>query len=169
MDGDGLCLTTDVDIFLSHMNNARYVRELDFARSFFYDRCGIFREIKKNGGKLVQGATAIRYRRPMPVFALYKITTELIYWDDKNIYTQHEFVKLSDKFVHATVLSKQSIVGSAIHVPDIIEQIEPGAIRFELSEELSLWMKSLSESSLKFKRLREEELNVDTTAFLQDP
>lgn len=36
----GLCTTQDVDIFIRHMNNARYVRELDFARFHFYALTG---------------------------------------------------------------------------------------------------------------------------------
>ena len=37
----GLCWTTDIDYFL-HMNNGRYLREMDFGRFNFYFRTGLF-------------------------------------------------------------------------------------------------------------------------------
>jgi hypothetical protein len=46
----GLCTTQDVDIFIRHMNNARYLRELDFARFHYYGLTGIYAAIKKHGG-----------------------------------------------------------------------------------------------------------------------
>ena len=35
----GICWTTDIDYFL-HMNNGRYLREMDFGRFNFYFRTG---------------------------------------------------------------------------------------------------------------------------------
>lgn len=59
------------------MNNARYLRELDFARFLYYDRSGIYGEISAKGGGAVQGASTIRYRRPLPLFTPYKVTTKV--------------------------------------------------------------------------------------------
>ena len=59
------------------MNNARYVRELDFARSSYYDRSGIFAEIRRRKATVVQGATSIRYRRPIGIFMVFKIITQV--------------------------------------------------------------------------------------------
>lgn len=73
----GLCTTQDVDIFFKHMNNARYVRELDFARFHFYDRTGIYEEIVKVKGHVLQTASNIRYRRTIPLLNAYKITTKV--------------------------------------------------------------------------------------------
>lgn len=73
----GLCTSNDVDVFIRHMNNARYLRELDFARFHFYARTGIFFHLKKIGGGAVQGASNIRYRRTIPIFTTYKVTTKV--------------------------------------------------------------------------------------------
>lgn len=73
----GICFTQDVDLVLKHMNNARYLRELDFARFYFYDRSGIYTAIAKRGGGAVQGASTIRYRRAIPIFMPYKVTTKV--------------------------------------------------------------------------------------------
>lgn len=73
----GICTTQDVDIFIRHMNNARYLRELDFARFHFYVLNGVYGAIKKNGGGAVQGASSVRYRRTIPIFNTYKIETRV--------------------------------------------------------------------------------------------
>ncbi|KAF4522380.1 hypothetical protein B566_EDAN012962 [Ephemera danica] len=69
----GICTTQDIDIFIRHMNNARYVREMDFARFHFYDRSGIYETITKMKGNALQGACNIRYRRTIPIFNFYKV------------------------------------------------------------------------------------------------
>jgi hypothetical protein len=59
------------------MNNARYIRELDFARFHFYDRSGLYRQVLKMKGNALQGASTIRYRRTIPIFSIYKIDTKV--------------------------------------------------------------------------------------------
>jgi len=59
------------------MNNARYLRELDFARVDFYERSGLYRTIKAKGGAVVQGACTVRYRRFLRPFSIYKIDSKV--------------------------------------------------------------------------------------------
>lgn len=73
----GVCLSTDVDTLLYHMNNARYLRELDFARVDFYERTRLYRTIRAKGGAVVQGACTIRYRRFVRPFSRYTITSQV--------------------------------------------------------------------------------------------
>lgn len=148
----GICTSQDVDIFLKHMNNARYLRELDFARFHYYDRSGIYSEVSRQGGGAVQGASSTRYRRALPIFTPYKVTTQMIYWDDKNFYLEHEFISLSDNFVRAVVLSKQTVTNLKVPVAQIIAQVEPEAQRPELTNELKLWLDSMEESSQKLRK-----------------
>ncbi|CAG5081228.1 Similar to CG4666: Protein THEM6 (Drosophila melanogaster) [Cotesia congregata] len=147
-----ICTSQDVDIFLKHMNNARYLRELDFARFHYYDRSGIYGEVSRRGGGAVQGASSTRYRRALPIFTPYKVTTQLIYWDEKNFYLEHEFISLSDNFVRAVVLSKQTVTGLKVPVSEVIAKVEPSAQRPEMSNELKLWLDSMEESSQKLKK-----------------
>lgn len=74
----GICTTKDIDIVLKHKNNARYLRDLDFARYYYYDRSGLYKAIAKRGGNIIHTACSIRYRREIPIFVPYKITTKVI-------------------------------------------------------------------------------------------
>lgn len=104
-----ICLTTDVDMLLYHMNNARYLREVDFARVDFYERTKLFDTIRKKGGEVFQGATTIRYRRFIRPFTFYKITTRIIYWTESAVYMEHRFLT-ADNFVRTIVLGQQKVV-----------------------------------------------------------
>lgn len=73
----GICLTNDVDTLLYHMNNARYFRELDFARVDFYERTNLYRTILAKGGSVFQGAATIRYRRFIRPFHRFKIISRV--------------------------------------------------------------------------------------------
>lgn len=73
-----MCFPTDVDTLLYHMNNARYLRELDFVRADFYERTELYREICSQGSGVVQGATTIRYRRYIKPFRFFKVTSKVI-------------------------------------------------------------------------------------------
>lgn len=48
----GICTSQDVDIFIRHMNNARYLRELDFARFHFYGLNGLYEGVRKHKGTI---------------------------------------------------------------------------------------------------------------------
>ncbi|KOC71311.1 UPF0670 protein THEM6 like protein [Habropoda laboriosa] len=136
------------------MNNARYLRELDFARFHYYDRTGIYGAVMKRGGGAVQGASSTRYRRALSILSPYKVTTRLIYWEDKHFYLEHEFISLPDNFVRAVVLSKQTVTGLNIPASEIIAELEPNAQRPEISKDLELWLKSMDESSQKYRKQR---------------
>lgn len=73
----GVCFTQDIGINVRHMNNARFVRELDFSRFHFYDRTGLYAEMCRRHTDTVQGATSIRYRRTIPTFTFYKIMSQV--------------------------------------------------------------------------------------------
>lgn len=148
----GICFTQDIDLVLKHMNNARYLRELDFARFYFYDRSGIYANVSKKGGGAVQGASSIRYRRAIPIFTPYKITTKLIYWEDKHFYIEQQFISLMDNFVRAVVISKQTTTGLKVPIQDILAEIEPEIRRPEPTKELQLWLDSMEESSRSLKK-----------------
>lgn len=148
----GICSTQDVDLVLKHMNNARYLRELDFARFHFYDRLGIYAAVQKRKGGAVQGACTIRYRRAIPIFTLYKITTKLIYWEDKHFYVEQQFINLTNNFIHAVVLSRQTITGLKVPMDDLIAEIEPETRKPEPTKELQLWLESMEESSKNLRK-----------------
>ncbi|KAL1122524.1 hypothetical protein AAG570_002855 [Ranatra chinensis] len=103
------------------MNNARYIRELDFARVDFYQRTRLYQRILKKGGGVVQGACTIRYRRFIPTFTVYNITSRVVYWDASSIYMEHRFITPKDGFVRAIAVCKQRVLG--VNVEELMGEL----------------------------------------------
>ncbi|XP_072940497.1 protein THEM6-like [Epargyreus clarus] len=143
----GLCTTQDIDIMLRHMNNARFVRDLDFARFHFYDRTGIYERIKAVNGHALQGASSIRYRRTIPMFSAYKIETKLVYWEDKTLFIEQKFITLNDGFVRAIVLSRQNLLET-----DVSALLDNADDKPECPEEIKHWLESIEISSARLRK-----------------
>ncbi|XP_014281475.1 protein THEM6 [Halyomorpha halys] len=143
----GFSFTQDLDLIFKHMNNARFVRDLDFARFHFYDRSGLYDEMVKRRSDTLQAATNIRYRRVIPIFTFYKIVTQVIYWDEKSIYVEQKFIT-NDGFIRAIVLSKQTMIKA--NVEDVMQSLNAGP-KPEIPRDLDLWLQSMEISSEKLR------------------
>ncbi|CAI7991887.1 Protein THEM6 [Geodia barretti] len=66
-DLDGIVLPSDLDHML-HMNNSKYLREMDFGRvGMFFER-GVYAAVLRNGGSFSLAAHCLRYRRSLIAF-----------------------------------------------------------------------------------------------------
>ncbi|CAB3242674.1 unnamed protein product [Arctia plantaginis] len=160
---DSWCLINDIDTLLYHMNNARYLRELDFARADFYERTGLYFNIRAAGGSVVQAAATIRYRRFLKPFTKFTITSKALYWDDKTFFMEHEFVGPGG-FVHAVAVCRQRVIDtSAAAIAELLLQLHcAGACRqppCKMPPELELWVQC---NELSSARLRAPTMSVPT-------
>jgi len=153
---DSRCTTTDVDYLLFHMNNGRYLRELDFARTDFFQRTGLWSEIRGRGGQVYMSASSARYRRFIRLFAAFRVQTRIVYWDEETLYTEHRFVTPDDGFVRAIIYGQQKVVQCDLQkVMD--ELLSRWADKVEVPpkpkcpEEIRLWIESSRVSSLKLR------------------
>jgi acyl-CoA thioesterase FadM len=72
------------------MNNARYLREVDLARIDFYLRSRLYEVVRSQGGMILLSSANVRFRRFIGLFARFKITTKIAYWNDDNIFLEHK-------------------------------------------------------------------------------
>lgn len=134
------------DIDMCHMNNARYLRECDFARFSLYVRNGVFKAARALKANLVVGATTIRYRRALCIGEGYDLCSRIVTWDDKAFFLEQRFVSKKDRRVCAVMYCKQSVIRGS---PDKILQhlckrrVEPP----EIPEDLQHWINFISASS----------------------
>ncbi|XP_068906384.1 protein THEM6 [Tenebrio molitor] len=148
----GVCTTNDLDIYFEHMNNARYVRELDFARLHFYQRTGVYEYVLKAEAVVLQTACHIRYRKTIPLLTPYKITTRVMYWDEKHLYIEHQFVTLSDGFITTVIFCKQTIVGvNVIEMMNKLLEKKDETYRPEPPPELEDWIHLNEKSSARLR------------------
>ncbi|XP_058450632.1 protein THEM6-like [Malaya genurostris] len=145
----GICTTQDVDFFLNHMNNARFLRELDFSRFQWYGRCRFWSKLRSIGGSMMQGATLIRYRKMLPLFKPFRVDTKLVWWDEISIFLEHTFVSLPDGFARSVAISRQ--VATGVDVIQLMQQFEECWDRPQQPEEIRYWLEAIAVSSLRLR------------------
>lgn len=99
----------DLD-FMCHMNNARYLRECDFARYAYCTRNGLFLAARALDASMLIGATTIRYRRSLAFGEAFELRTRIVAWDEKSFYMEQRFVSKTDGFVSAVMLCRQNVI-----------------------------------------------------------
>ncbi|CAG7731306.1 unnamed protein product [Allacma fusca] len=134
----GICIPTDGALMLTSMNNARYPRECDFGRFDYLERCGLLREMLKEGGNFPIAASTFRYRQPLWMFSRYKVETNLVWWDSKNFYFEQRVITISDGVIRGGGYfrngSKKPVVD------DVISKVYPNIQKPEIPEDLKTWI-----------------------------
>merc|ERR1712037_16087 len=102
-----VCWPNHIDPFL-HMNNSRYLREMDFGRYDFYIRTGLRRQFSDT----VLNACLIRYRRAISVCTLFKVETKVVWVENRSLYLQQRIISLLDGFVRSDALLKMTTSNS---------------------------------------------------------
>ena len=93
-----------------HMNNFRYIRELNFARRHFFVSSGLWSYLRAQKLNLVVRTQTIRHRKELRCWQRYTIRTRLLGWSeiDKSYYLEARFE--IDGFVHAIHHTKYIII-----------------------------------------------------------
>lgn len=104
-------LTTDLDLLL-HMNNARYLREVNISTCTFLNIYGFSAALKALGGSTVLSASCSRHRRPLQLLERFDVRTRILGWDDHALYLEQLFVKQPNGFVVAIVLCRHHVAGT---------------------------------------------------------
>lgn len=108
---NSIVLPVDLD-FLGHMNNARYLREAEFARCHFWAPYKIRYVLHALKGYMVMTASCCRYRRALNVFERFDIHTRILGWDDRVLYMEQLFMRPSSAFIVAVVRSQFRVTGT---------------------------------------------------------
>lgn len=97
----------------SHMNNARYLRELNFSRRKHFYSLGIWPVLQAHNLNLIVQAQTIRYRKELSCWHRYTIRSRVLYWSDaeNSFYLEARFESPSG-FVLAIQHVKYRLVGS---------------------------------------------------------
>ncbi|XP_068605103.1 protein THEM6-like [Brachionichthys hirsutus] len=137
---------TPRDIDMCHMNNARYLRECDFARMSLYMRNGVFKALRALRASAVVGATTIRYRRSLCIGEGYELQSRIVSWNEKAFFLEQRFVSRKDGLVCAVMYCQQNVIGSS---PDKVMQhlCKRKVVCPDFPEDLQHWVNFISASS----------------------
>lgn len=107
---------TDIDVFLE-LNNARYFNYMELGRWDFSYRVGFVNLIKQKKWGLEIGGASVRYRRRIPLWRKFTLTTQLICHDERWYYFLQEIHSQQQicfsALIKAGVTSKNGLVPAA--------------------------------------------------------
>ena len=157
-DLEGIVLPSDLD-HMMHMNNSKYLREMDFGRiGMIVDRGG-FEALRLNRGSMTLTAHCVRYRRSLTLFQRFVLRTTLLCWDEDAVYMEQRMIRKSDGFVCAINLAKVAVRG-ALLVDMIKTWVGEGMESPSFPPEVESWRQSIAASS---RNLLEERKKMNTT------
>lgn len=149
---NGIVLPSDLD-HMRHMNNSKYLREMDFGRIALFVESGLYRAFYRCGGTISLTAHCVRYRRPLTLFHRFVLQTRIICWDEDAIYVEQRMTRKSDDFVCAINLAKLAVRGTSISAAlETLLGERLASPPFPL--ELEKWTESITASSNKLKEER---------------
>ena len=99
----------DLDIFI-HMNNGRYLSIMDFGRFHLMTQFGTLKKAYTKRWSPAVGGVKITYIRSLRLWQKYKLTTQILCWDDKWIYMEQQFIKVKNNELMATALVRALFV-----------------------------------------------------------
>lgn len=83
-------LPNDIDLNF-HLNNGRYLNLMDYARTHLLARTRLLDHILHARWQPLVGAAWVTYRRSLPLFAAFELTSRLVCWDDRWFYIEQTF------------------------------------------------------------------------------
>ena len=75
--------------FNLHMTNSRYLALMDLCRMDLMMAMGMTKHIMKHKWKFVVNAQEITYIKEIPPLARFRISTQILAWDEKYFYVEH--------------------------------------------------------------------------------
>ncbi len=138
-------LPNDLDIF-NHMNNGRYLTIMDFGRFHLMAQFGTLKKAYQNGWSPAVGGVRMTYIRSLKLFEKYKLTTQIICWDEKWIYMEQQFIKSKNNELMATALVRALFINKnreKISSQELVTCFFPeGLVSPEMPEAVRKWRES---------------------------
>eukprot|EP01038_Epipyxis_sp_PR26KG_P009545 gene9545-12856_t len=106
-----------------HMNNSKYLYELNFTRKEYFKKLGVWSILTRNNVNLIIQAQMIRYRSELKLWDNYQIITRIIGWSEEehSFYVESKFVSSknskinTNKFIMAIHYCKYRLVVNKTH------------------------------------------------------
>jgi len=128
----------DIDINF-HLNNARFLSQMDYARTHLLARTGILTHIVRKRWQPLVGAVWITYRRSLPLWTAFNLTSRLVCWDERWFYIEQTFTGTEGLaavgWVKGALRNKSGVV-----VPQkVLEGIVPSAASPPMPDSIATW------------------------------
>lgn len=131
-------LPTDIDINL-HMNNARYLSVMDYARMHLLARTRLLEHILRFRWQALVGAAWVTYRRSLPLFSAYSLTSRLVCWDDRWFYIEQTFSRRDGLAALGWIKGALRDGSDIVEPQQVIEAVAPGTLSPHIPGAIAAW------------------------------
>jgi acyl-CoA thioesterase FadM len=128
----------DIDVNL-HMNNARYLSVMDYARTHLLARTRLLDHILRARWQPLVGAVWMTYRRSLALFSSFTIASRLICWDERWFYIEQSFAGREGLAAVGWVKGTLRDAHGSVEPQRVLEQIEPGVASPAMPETIATW------------------------------
>jgi len=131
-------LPNDIDINL-HLNNARYLSQMDYARTHLLARVGLLDHIVRSRWQPLVGAVWVTYRRSLPLLARFQIASRLICWDNRWFYLEQTFTGSEGLCALGWVKGVLRDFNGIVDPQLVIDRVAPGLDSPPMPESFATW------------------------------
>jgi acyl-CoA thioesterase FadM len=131
-------LPNDIDLNL-HMNNARYLNIMDYARTHLLARTRLLEHIIRSRWQPLVGAIWMTYRRPLPLFTAFDLTSRMVCWDDRWFYMEQTFSGSKGLAAVGWVKGILRDRQGNVDPQTVIEGVAPGLVSPPMPEAIATW------------------------------
>lgn len=128
----------DIDFNL-HMNNARYLSMMDFGRMHLLARTRILGHIIRSRWTPLVGAVWMTYRRSLPLFSRFTLSSRMVCWDERWFYIEQTFTGPEGLAAVGWVKGVLRDPNGNLEPQTVIETVSPGAVSPPTPEAIAAW------------------------------
>jgi acyl-CoA thioesterase FadM len=128
----------DIDFNL-HMNNARYLSIMDFGRIHLLARTRMLSHIISSRWMPLVGAVWMTYRRSLPLFGRFTLTSHMVCWDERWFYIEQTFTGDAGLAAVGWVKGALRSPEGSVEPQKVLDLVSPGAVSPPLPEAIAAW------------------------------
>jgi acyl-CoA thioesterase FadM len=128
----------DIDFNL-HMNNARYLSVMDYARMHLLARGRLLEHIVRSRWQPVVGAVWMTYRRSLPLFSAFTIASRLMCWDERWFYIEQKFTVGENLAAVGWVKGMLRDARGSVKPQEALERATPGVVSPPMPDAIMQW------------------------------
>jgi acyl-CoA thioesterase FadM len=128
----------DIDLNL-HLNNSRFLSCMDYARMHLIAATGVLEPAIRERWTPLVGSVFITYRRSLPLFTSFEISTRVLCWDERWVYMEQNFIFSEGLAAAAWVKSLFRDKNGNIPPQTIVDLVQPGHTSPPMPESLAQW------------------------------
>jgi acyl-CoA thioesterase FadM len=128
----------DIDLNL-HMNNARYLSVMDYGRAHLLARTRLLEHILHFHWTPMVGATWVTYRRSLPAFSAFELSSRMVCWDERWFYMEQIFTGREGLAAVGWIKGILRNAKGNLEPQRVIEGVAPGLQSPPMPEAIASW------------------------------